>query len=63
MMTTVPLFDLERRTDGSAELVKVRSMTFDQAIPHYLLERLQKMIQGLVVQLTEALHLLKPCIC
>jgi len=59
MIITVPLLDLERRSDGSVELVKVRSMTFEHPLPHDLVERLRKMLEGLIGQLTDALEVLK----
>lgn len=59
MTITVPLLDLERRSDGSVELVKIRSMTFEHPPPHEIVERLRKMLEGLIGQLTEALEVLK----
>ena len=59
MTVTVPLFDLERQSDGSVELVKIRSMTFEQPLPHDLVDRLRQMIEDLIDQLTEALQMLK----
>ncbi|GHD78326.1 hypothetical protein CLV85_1249 [Salinibacterium amurskyense] len=59
MTVTVPLFDLERLSDGSVELVKIRSMTFEQPLPRDFVERVREMIDSLIGRLTEALEVLK----
>jgi len=59
MTVTVPLFDLERLSGGSVELLKIHSMTFEQPLPRDFVERVREMLDSLIGRLTEALVVLK----
>lgn len=59
MTITVPLFDLDRRPDGTVALSKVRSVTFEHPLPHEFVERVRAMLERLIDQLTEALEAMK----